>query len=171
MPTAAVRGRATTSSETTKARRPKQLNYEPRRYFFGVGDVMVEVPVPPGGPDGAVGLEPGVGSGFAGGGSVAPGVVEFTGGVVIKLGIVPVPGVAIGDVGTVEPGVGVVTPGAVVPVADDVVTNVPFVVTVVGAVGLDASHAVAIPDSRSSGMRRIISSAEATGGPTVSRSG
>lgn len=132
---------------------------------------MVEVPFPPVELDGAVGLEPGSGSGFAGVGSAAPGVVEFTGGVVIKLGIVPVPGVAIGGVEIVEPGVGVVTSGAVVPVADAVDTNVPLVVTVVGAVGLEASQAVPIQDSRRSGMRRIISSAEATEGPTLSRSG
>jgi hypothetical protein len=132
---------------------------------------MVEVPFPPVGLDGAVGLAPGSGSGFAGVGSVAPGVVEFTGGVVIKLGIVPVPGVAIGGVGIVEPGVGEVTPGAVVPVADAVDTKVPLVVTVVGAVGLEASQAVAIQHSRRSGMRRIISSVEATEGPTWARSG
>jgi len=63
---------------------------------------------------------------------------------VIKLGMVPAPGVTTGVVGVAKPGVGDATPGVVATVGFEVVVNVAFEATTVGPVGLETSHAVAV---------------------------
>jgi hypothetical protein len=125
--------------------------------------IIVDVPVANGTPTGVgVELTVGNGIGFAGDGSVAPGIA-LTIGRAIKLGIATEPDVETDIVGAVGVGVGVDGCVGVVTTAGlGVDTSVPVVEIMVGPVGLETSHATPRTDRTRKAVIRVISHPQAT---------